>query len=186
MRRYSIRTLITFVFLTAVGLAALRNANELWAGMMLLTALTAVGVAVLGAAIMPGQERCWWLGFAVFSGGYLGLTFVPVVSAEIGPRLVTTTTLGFAHSQVTSREPLPQVLWRQHAQVATRDRSPQGGEPRAGRSGIRFRDGNARQPGGPATRRGESGGVHSRRTHPLRPTSGPGRRDDRGLVLCET
>jgi hypothetical protein len=43
---------------------------------------------------------------------------VPVVSTEIGPRLVTTTALGFAHTQVTSRGPLPQILWQQHAQVS--------------------------------------------------------------------
>jgi hypothetical protein len=31
MRRFSIRSLMAFVFLSSVGLAALRNAGELWA-----------------------------------------------------------------------------------------------------------------------------------------------------------
>jgi hypothetical protein len=48
MRRFSIRTLMAFLLVPAVALAALRNANDLWAGMMLLTALGAVGVAILG------------------------------------------------------------------------------------------------------------------------------------------
>src|SRR4051794_25702782 len=32
MRRFSIRTLMAFVLVSAVGLAAIRNANERWAG----------------------------------------------------------------------------------------------------------------------------------------------------------
>jgi hypothetical protein len=43
---------MAFVLLAAVGVAALRNANELLAGMVLLTALAVLGVAVLGAAIL--------------------------------------------------------------------------------------------------------------------------------------
>ncbi len=63
MRRISIRTLMAFVLVSAVGLAALRNANELWAGMMLLVAMAALGGAVLGLILMRGRERAWWLGF---------------------------------------------------------------------------------------------------------------------------
>ena len=74
MRRISIRTLMAFVLVSAVGLAALRNASDPWAEMMLLVALVAAGVAVLGAALMRGRERAWWLGFAVFGGGYLAAT----------------------------------------------------------------------------------------------------------------
>ena len=47
MRRFSIRTLMAFVLVCAVGMAALKNANELWAGTMLMAALAAAGVAVL-------------------------------------------------------------------------------------------------------------------------------------------
>jgi hypothetical protein len=45
--RVSISTLMSFVLISAVGLAALRNASEVWAGMMLLAAMAAVGAAVL-------------------------------------------------------------------------------------------------------------------------------------------
>ena len=44
MGRFSIRTLMASLVVSAVGLAALRNANDLWAGMMFLTALAVVGV----------------------------------------------------------------------------------------------------------------------------------------------
>ena len=36
MRRFSIRTLMAVVVVSAAGLAALTNANEMWAGIMLL------------------------------------------------------------------------------------------------------------------------------------------------------
>ena len=69
MRRISIPTLMAFILVSAVYLAALRNASELWAGFLLLLAFAAVGVAVLGAIILWGEERYRCLGFALFSGG---------------------------------------------------------------------------------------------------------------------
>jgi hypothetical protein len=118
MRHYSVRSLMAFVLASAVGLAALRNANDWWADMILLITLAAVGVAVLGAIILQGRDRCWWLGFVVFSGGYLALTFSSVVSMEIGSRLVTTRAFGFLHSQATADSSF-EILWQQHARALT-------------------------------------------------------------------
>ncbi len=95
MRRISIRTLMTFILVSAVGLAALRNANELWAGMMLLLASAAVGVAILGVALMRGRERAWWLGFAVFGSVYLVAALCP-----LRPQLGTTHLLDYVHARV--------------------------------------------------------------------------------------
>ncbi len=94
MRRISIRTLMAFVLVSAVGLAALRNATELWAQVMLMTSFLAVGVAVLGASLMRGRERAWWLGFAVFGGGYLALSVGPSVGDPFRQQLVTTHWIG--------------------------------------------------------------------------------------------
>jgi hypothetical protein len=90
MRRLSIRSLMSFIVVSAVGLAALRNANELWAGMLLLVALAAVGFASMGAAVLRGQERCWWAGFAYFGGAYMALTVGPWLSDTFRPQLGTT------------------------------------------------------------------------------------------------
>ena len=88
MRRISIRVLMAFVVFAAVGLAALRNADEVWAGMMLLLAMIAIGVAILGATLMRGAERAWWLGFAVFGGGYLVASLCPMRSDLATTRLL--------------------------------------------------------------------------------------------------
>jgi hypothetical protein len=105
MRRFSIRTLMAFILVAAVGLAALRNANELWAGMMVIVALGAVGVAVLGAVFLRGKERAWWIGFAFFGGGYLALAVGPWLSDTFQPQLGTTHLLRYVHSEVTASPP---------------------------------------------------------------------------------
>jgi hypothetical protein len=97
MRRFSIRTLMAFVFVSAVGLSAFRNASDLWAGTMLLLALAAVAVAVMGAVIMRGRERYGWAGFAFFGGGYLILSVSP-----LRPQLVTTHLLDYIHAKVVA------------------------------------------------------------------------------------
>ena len=86
---------MAFVFVAGVGLAALRNANEFWAGMMLLLALAAVGNAVLGGLFSRGRERAWWVGFAVFGGGYLIVSLFP-----LGAELPTTRALNYVHLRV--------------------------------------------------------------------------------------
>jgi hypothetical protein len=101
MRRPSIRILMTFVVVTAVGLASLRSADDLWVGIWLLTALAAVGVAVLGATIVHGRERAWWAGFALFCGGYLAISVGPWLSDTFEPRLGTTHLLRYVHSRIS-------------------------------------------------------------------------------------
>ena len=83
------RTLMALVLIAAAGMVALRNANAMWAGMIFLAAAAGVGVAVMGALILRGRERCWWAGFAFFSGGYLALAFFPYLTETVQPKLGT-------------------------------------------------------------------------------------------------
>ena len=135
MRRFSIRSAMAFIVVSAIGLAALRNANELWAGMMLLIALAAVGVAVLGALTLRGRKRHWWLGFALFSGGYLVLTLTPLTSIEFIHKLGTTQVLKYVHSQVTgspfAHTPDLGVLIRERDELASQLARYKGRQPEA-------------------------------------------------------
>lgn len=90
MRRFSIRSLMALIVVAAIGLAALRNANGLWAGMLLLLALAAIGSAVMGAVILRGKERYWSAGFAFFAGCYLVLAIGPWLSSWYSSRIGTT------------------------------------------------------------------------------------------------
>jgi hypothetical protein len=90
----------------AVGLAALRDANPLWACALMLATAAALGTALFGALHGRGLTRAWWLGFLVFAGGYSVLAFGPWFSEHIGPGLATTQVLGYAYTRVTS-SPVP-------------------------------------------------------------------------------
>src|SRR5262245_14927427 len=71
--RFSIARLMAAVLVAALGFAALRNASEDWAGLMLLVTCGALMLALVGALCRGPDERAWWLGFALFGGGYLAL-----------------------------------------------------------------------------------------------------------------
>jgi hypothetical protein len=107
MRRISIRTLMAFVVVSAVGLAALRNGGELWVAILLLLALAAAGVAILGAALMRGREQAWWLGFVVFEGAYLVAALGPM-----RPELATTLALSYVHSRIDGESANDAILAR--------------------------------------------------------------------------
>jgi hypothetical protein len=106
MRRFSILGAMGLILVCAVGLAALRNANELWAGVVVLVTMALLGSALLGVIHQQGTDRAWWLGFGVFTGGYLLLSLGPWFSEHIQPTLATTQLLEYVHLHVTSA-PVP-------------------------------------------------------------------------------
>jgi len=123
MNRFTIGGLMALILVYAVGLAALRSANELWAGIMLMIALAAVGVAVLGAICLRDKHRFWWIGFAVFESGYLILAFGPWCATEIQPKLATTLLLRYVHDQAVGPQPsISRNLARSTMQTNTRPR----------------------------------------------------------------
>ncbi len=81
MRRPSIRNLMAVIFLAAVGLLALRNANALWAALAFLTAFVTVCVSAAGA--LRGRERSWYASYAVVCGTYLLLAFTPIAELRL-------------------------------------------------------------------------------------------------------
>jgi hypothetical protein len=99
MPRFSIRSVMAFVLASALGIAALRNANEFWSGMMIMVALAAVGTAVLGALTLRGAGRYGWAGFAVFSGGYLAIAVGPWPNDSSKPQLGTTALLTYVRAR---------------------------------------------------------------------------------------
>ena len=104
MRHISIRSLMAFVVVAAVGLAALRNANEVWAGIMPLVALAAVGASLLEAIIPRSGEQYWWLGSALFSGGYLAVALGPWQSDTFQPQLGTTYLLNYLQAKIANSQ----------------------------------------------------------------------------------
>jgi hypothetical protein len=84
--RFSIAALMGVVLVAAIGLAALRSSSETWAGVLFLTTLAALGIALVGACCRTGAERGGWIGFAVLGWIYMGAAFAPYI---LSPKLPT-------------------------------------------------------------------------------------------------
>jgi hypothetical protein len=87
--RFTIAGLMGLVVVVAVGVAALRFASELWAGVLLMLTLGVLGAAVLTFHERAGAKRAWWRGFARFGWGYVALAMGPWASEAIAPHLPT-------------------------------------------------------------------------------------------------
>src|SRR5438128_404667 len=101
MKRFTIRTLMAFVVVLAVGLAGLRSATELWAGCLLLVTLGVLLAAVLGAIYTAGRSRAGWVGFSLFGLAYLALALTPIVPERLTGALPTTQALNYVYLQVS-------------------------------------------------------------------------------------
>jgi hypothetical protein len=92
--RISISRLMGVVLVAAIGFAALRNSSEAWAGAMLLLTCGVLMLAVVGALSRGPGERAWWLGFALFGGGYLALAHATASSPSTLPTITLAETVG--------------------------------------------------------------------------------------------
>ena len=98
--RFTIAGLMGLVVASAVGVAAVRFASELWAGVLLLGTLTLLGAAILGILHRRGARRAWWQGFALFGWGYLFAAFGPWAADAIAPHLPTTAALDALYAKM--------------------------------------------------------------------------------------
>lgn len=99
MRRFTIAALMIVVLVSGLAIAALKNASDAWAGVLLLLTVFLLGSAFLGIAHRRQAKRAFWQGFALFGWGYLTLTMGPWFSDQVEPRLPTTQLLHFAHNK---------------------------------------------------------------------------------------
>ena len=90
MRRFTIRGLMGSVIVLALAFAALRNADDYWAGGVVFVTLALMATAVLAIFYERGRSQAGWLGFLVFGGSYLALSLGQLPSAEVSPNLPTT------------------------------------------------------------------------------------------------
>lgn len=73
--RVSIAGLMWAVFLSAIGLAALKSGSDAWSGTIFLLTCGTLALGVVGIACDVPEARRWWVGFTVFGLGYLFLAF---------------------------------------------------------------------------------------------------------------
>jgi hypothetical protein len=97
--RFNIASLLVVVVAFAVGIAALREANETWESGLFTLALTVLLVSILLAIHRAESRRAFWIGFALFGTTYLALSLVPSIES----RLATTKVLAYLDSKVPGR-----------------------------------------------------------------------------------
>src|SRR5262245_26291108 len=100
MRRFSIAKLMCVIFIIGLGIAALRNASDEWAGGALLTTIGLLGLALIGIAYRRERKRAWWFGFSLFGWGYLTITMGPWFVQEISPKLPMAQFLTYLHGKL--------------------------------------------------------------------------------------
>jgi hypothetical protein len=104
--RFSIAGLMGVILVAAIGLAALHNPTELWAGVIFLLTCGVLALAIVGVACRGQGERAWWLGLALFGWGYFTLAFSS--PREGLPRLPTTAVLKAIMGDIA--EPPPGIM----------------------------------------------------------------------------
>jgi hypothetical protein len=97
--RFHIGGLLGLIILIAVALAALREANDLWASAVFTVTLAVLLISVLLSVHRAQASRAFWLGFALFGCTYLGLCLIPLIES----RLITTKLLAYLDSRVPAR-----------------------------------------------------------------------------------
>ncbi len=98
--RVSIAGLMAVVLFCGIGIAAVRSASPLWAGVVVTATLGVMASAILGAIFRQGERRAFWVGFALFGWGYLTLAFGPWFATEVKPLLATSIGIDALHARL--------------------------------------------------------------------------------------
>jgi hypothetical protein len=98
MRRFTILGLMGLVLGIAVATAALRNADDSWAGGLILAMAAFIGLVTLSAFYSSGRRRAGRLGFVVFGGGYFALVFLGLSDYDLAV-LPTTRLLAYVNQR---------------------------------------------------------------------------------------
>jgi hypothetical protein len=100
MRRISIAGLMAVVLVCGVAVAALREASDTWAGVLVFVTLGLLAFALLAIRQRREATRAFWEGFALFGWGYVTLAFGPWFADQVGSKLPTTQLLGYLHGKL--------------------------------------------------------------------------------------
>jgi hypothetical protein len=76
MLRFSLKTMLLLFTVVAVCIAGLVYSNIAWAAFFYTVAFVIVLTGIVGALVRRGPARAFWIGFALFGGGYFALALI--------------------------------------------------------------------------------------------------------------
>jgi hypothetical protein len=88
MRRVSIRSVMAFIIVVGISLAAIRIGSAPWSGAMFSITFFTMVCSLLGVALTRGLRRVYWSGFAALGWSYLLLMYAPWLDRKVGPFLL--------------------------------------------------------------------------------------------------
>jgi hypothetical protein len=109
MRRFTILSLMGLVLVLALAIAALRNANDHWAGGLLLATPLLLCVALIGASCGQRRSRARRLGFAIFGCAYFALAFIGLSEGNLA-KLPTSWLLISIHQRVAPPQAFTYII----------------------------------------------------------------------------
>ncbi len=106
--QFSLRTLLLFVTLFAIGCAALVNASSTWLQVVSTATLAILLISTIMAVFDHGQRRVFAGGFVICGIGYLALVHFVIKNENTGMgRIGTTTALSYLHLSISREVPNP-------------------------------------------------------------------------------
>jgi hypothetical protein len=121
MKRFTIGAMMAFVLVFGLALAALRNASDAWAGVLLCLTLLLLGAAILGAIYRRDGRQAYWVGFALFGCAYMLVQYVPKLWDQAVEPLPTAPLLAYLHERAHPRRSIA-TKYRVVAQYVTSNR----------------------------------------------------------------
>jgi hypothetical protein len=97
--RFNIASLLAVVLFLAVGIAALREANDTWDSSLFSITISVLLISILLDIHRTEKRRAFWLGFALFGSAYMAISLAPLIESK----LITTKVLDYLDSKIRDR-----------------------------------------------------------------------------------
>ena len=88
--RFNIATVLGVISLLGVGIAGLRESDDLWDSGVFTLTIGVLFVSILLTVHRSNASRAYWIGFALFGWGYLSLTLIPSTDSRLITRKALT------------------------------------------------------------------------------------------------
>jgi hypothetical protein len=105
LSRFSIRSLMAVIVVSAIALAAIRNCSTVWAGAIFSITFFTLLCSLLGIAFGRNIRRIYWTGFAVLGWSYMLLVCIPWLDENIGRFLLAPNLFAYLEEVLHSAPP---------------------------------------------------------------------------------
>ncbi|WP_165249868.1 hypothetical protein [Paludisphaera soli] len=107
MQRISIRTVMAFVLIASIVMAAVSVGSPPWAGAMLSTSFFTLTCSLLGVVFGRHDRRTYCTGFAALGWSYMALMYGPGIDVKVGRFLLAPQLARILYDAIHAEAPAP-------------------------------------------------------------------------------